>query len=183
MLKHTPNLITVFRILCVPLLAIWILRENYSAALFLAVVMGFSDACDGFLAKRFGWHSRVGALLDPVADKCMLVTACYSLGLLGLVPGWLVAAIIVRDLVILGGAVSFHVLWGRFDMAPSKASKINTCVQLAMVFTVLLNQVHTLWPSLLVVVFAAAAVTTFTSGCGYVLTWSEQAWRKTTPAA
>ncbi len=187
MLKHTPNLITVCRILCVPLLAIWILREDYPEALFLALLMGLSDACDGFLAKRFAWHSQVGALLDPVADKCMLVVACYSLGLLGLVPDWLVATIIVRDLMILGGVVSLRLLLGRFEMAPSNVSKFNTCAQLVMVFTVLLSQIQPswapLWTPLLEFMFFAVAGTTIVSGGGYVLTWSERAWRKNMPAA
>ncbi len=149
--------------------------------------MGLSDACDGFLAKRFAWRSQIGALLDPLADKCMLVIACYCLGLMGLIPLWVVATVIVRDLVIMGGVISLRVLLGRFEIDPSKASKFNTCAQLIMVFTVLLSQIQPswapLWTPLLEFMFFAVAGTTIVSGGGYVLTWSERAWRKIMPAA
>ena len=103
-----PNIITVFRFLLVPPVVLLLLNHRYGAALIVFGVAGFSDALDGFLAKRYGWSSRMGAIMDPLADKLLLVASFVTLGWLGLIPPWLVALVILRDVVIVIGAMIYH---------------------------------------------------------------------------
>jgi cardiolipin synthase len=98
-LSDIPNIITVFRFLLVPPLVLLLLNHQYGAALIVFGVAGFSDALDGFLAKRYGWSSRMGALMDPLADKLLLVSSFVTLGWLGWIPLWLVALVILRDVI------------------------------------------------------------------------------------
>ena len=100
-----PNLITVMRIVLVVPVSWSLLRQEFGLALALFFVAGVSDGLDGFLAKHYGWSSRLGALLDPLADKALLV-ACYaSLAWIGLLPVWLLVLVVARDVVIVAGAV------------------------------------------------------------------------------
>ncbi len=106
--RDIPNLISFLRIL-LTIPVVWLLIEQqFSAALILFGVAGFSDALDGYLAKRFAWRSRLGGLLDPLADKALLMSSFLVLGVLGLIPVWLVMLVIFRDLVIVGGALYYH---------------------------------------------------------------------------
>lgn len=84
-----PNVITAFRFLLVPPVVILLLQERFTAALIVFGVAGFSDGLDGFLAKRYDWRSRLGSILDPLADKLLLVSSFVTLGWLGLIPAWL----------------------------------------------------------------------------------------------
>ena len=101
--EDIPNLISVLRIfLSVPV--VWMLLEQrFDIALILFAIAGVSDGLDGFLAKHYGWQSRLGGLLDPMADKILLVSSYVSLALLGLIPVWLMLLVILRDLVIVTG--------------------------------------------------------------------------------
>ena len=94
-----PNLITVFRFLLVPPLVWLLLNDRFGAALVVFGVAGFSDGLDGFLAKRFHWTSRIGALLDPLADKLLLIASFVTLGWLGWIPVWLVVLVCLRDVL------------------------------------------------------------------------------------
>ena len=106
-----PNLITAGRILLVPPIAWALVQQHFLLALVLFFIAGVSDAADGFLAKYYGWTSRLGALLDPLADKSLLVTSYAALAWIGLLPLWLLVLVVVRDVVIVSGAVvyNFHV--------------------------------------------------------------------------
>ncbi len=137
--RHLPNLITGLRILLVAPFLWVLLEERYSAALLLFVIAGVSDALDGFLAKYFGWTSELGGLLDPIADKLLLLGAILALGWLNELPGWLVALVILRDVLIVGGAISYHLLIERFEAAPLMISKLNTLVQLMLVCAVIVH--------------------------------------------
>ncbi|MEA3413027.1 MAG: CDP-alcohol phosphatidyltransferase family protein, partial [Pseudomonadota bacterium] len=101
--RQIPNIITVARIALVPVLAWVLLEQQFEITLILAAFMGATDGLDGFLAKVYGWQTRLGSFLDPLADKVMLVTIYLCLGWLELLPYWLVALVIFRDLVILAG--------------------------------------------------------------------------------
>ena len=88
---------------------LWLLlKEHYGAALVLFVVAGISDALDGFLAKYYGWTSELGGIPDPIADKLLLLGAILALGWLHELPGWLVMLVLVRDALIVGGAIGYH---------------------------------------------------------------------------
>ena len=138
-LRWLPNAITVGRmVLALPLL--WALAAGHFALGFwLAVVAGISDAVDGFLAKRFAWHSHTGGLLDPIADKLLLSAAFLGLWWADRLPLWLVALVLGRDLVILGGAAVWWSTLGPFTAEPTRLSKLNTFMQIVLVATVMFD--------------------------------------------
>jgi len=174
-----PNIITVFRFLLVPPLVLLLLQEQFGLALLIFGVAGFSDGLDGFLAKRFNWASRLGALMDPLADKLLLVSSFITLGWLQRIPLWLVCVVILRDLVIVGGALVYNFRIERLEADPSMVSKLNTVTQIVLVLAVLLSQVVTGVPYLWMdVLLYCVLVTTLWSGFDYVWRWSRRAWRK-----
>ncbi len=177
-LHHLPNLITALRIVLVVPLAWSLLQHNFDFALLLVFVAGASDALDGFLAKHYGWTSALGSVLDPLADKLLLVVTFLSLGYLALVPAWLVVAVLARDIIIVTGGVAYYISIGHFDMAPTLISKLNTLMQLVLVFGIVLAQVFDfprMW--MIEVGWWIVLVTTLLSGMDYVWTWGRNAWR------
>jgi len=180
MLRHLPNLITALRIVLVMPLCWLILHRHHEGALAVAAVAGFSDALDGLLAKRFGWQSWIGGMLDPIADKLLLTAAFVALWLSGALPGWLVALVVGRDLVIVAGATAWHFLIGRFDAAPTRLSKSTTAAQIAFVLFELMRLAGWIGvaddaraPLLL-----AVAALTLASGLHYVGAWAVLARRR-----
>ncbi|MDD9807902.1 MAG: CDP-alcohol phosphatidyltransferase family protein, partial [Gammaproteobacteria bacterium] len=117
--KTIPNLITGLRLALTPVLVLLLLNGHFRPAFGLLLLMAFSDALDGFLAKRLGWQSRIGEFIDPLADKLMLVGAFVSLWWVGLLPAWLTALVLGRDAVIVAGGVAYHFCIGRFNARPS----------------------------------------------------------------
>lgn len=177
--RDIPNLITVLRILLVAPIVWYLLHADYGMALVLFVIAGLSDALDGFLAKTFNWTSRLGGMLDPIADK-LLLTNCYlALAWQELIPVWLTAVVLGRDVVIFVGALLYNALVERFEAAPSVISKINTLSQLSLVVAVLFNYgAHLLPLGWLEWFFHAVFATTLLSGIDYVWTWGWRAWNK-----
>ena len=96
--RQLPNIITGIRILCIPYLIWMIFQRQFEQALLLIVLMGLSDGLDGFLARSYGWQTRLGSMLDPIADKLMLLALFVSFGLLQWVPWLLVITIALRDI-------------------------------------------------------------------------------------
>ncbi len=176
--RDIPNLITGLRILLVPPFLWLLLQERYGAALLLFVIAGISDALDGFLAKYYGWTSELGGLLDPIADKLLLIGAILALGWLNELPVWLVALVILRDAVIVAGAVSYHLMIERVQASPLLISKLNTLMQLTLVFAVIVNYgMIPLPPWSLAGLIHLTALTTVWSGAAYVWRWGRRAWR------
>lgn len=174
--RHIPNLITGLRILLVAPFLWALLEERYGTALLLFVIAGVSDALDGFLAKYFGWTSELGGLLDPIADKLLLIGAILALGWLNELPGWLVALVILRDLLIVCGAISYHMLIERLEAAPLMISKLNTLLQLMLVCAVIVHYGMIPLPEILLTgLIALTAITTVWSGSAYVRQWSQRA--------
>ena len=174
--RFLPNTLSLLRIgLVVP--AVWSLHaQRYRLAIALIVLAGATDALDGLLARRFGWSSYVGAILDPLADKLMLVSIYAALAWLGHLPVWLAGLVVARDLVIVVGAVAFHFLIGAVRMEPTVAGKANTAVQLSLIGVVVGQLAGLPFPAQLgeaLVWFTAA--TTLWSGGDYVYTWSRRA--------
>jgi len=174
-IRHLPNLITAIRLMLVGPFIWGLLQGRFEMALWLILFMGFSDGLDGFLAKRFGWQTVLGAYLDPIADKTMLVSAYAALGWLGLVPVWLVILIILRDLIILAGAAFYQVLTHHLIMRPSYLSKLNTGAQIILVLVVLLDQLAPLPGWLLSALIFITLLTTVVSGVDYVWDWTRRA--------
>ena len=106
----------------------------------VAACAGASDALDGFLAKRYGWQSWLGGMLDPIADKLMLIACFVSLGTIGAHPAWLTWLVVGRDVVIVAGAVAYHSFIGRVDAQPTPLSKFTTCIQITYVLAQLMQQ-------------------------------------------
>ena len=176
-LRHLPNALTALRMLLVVPLA-WLIREGwYERALLVAACAGATDALDGMLAKRYGWQSWLGGILDPIADKLMLVACFLSLGIVGAHPLWLVWLVIGRDVVIVAGAVAYHVLIGRLNAEPTPLSKFTTFVQIVYVLAQLVHL--TAWfelPQLTAALMWGTVVVTVLSGVQYVLVWSAKAY-------
>ncbi|MBK9114149.1 MAG: CDP-alcohol phosphatidyltransferase family protein [Betaproteobacteria bacterium] len=175
-MRHLPNLITLLRLGLVPVVAVTIANGAFAAALAAFLLAAVSDFADGWIARRFGLTSRLGALLDPVADKLGMFVATVALAWHGLVPVWLAVAIVGRDVVIVAGAAAYRLVRGDLDIAPTRLSKLNTVVE----FTVLLlalaagagwiaggGGLHAL--------FALALATVAASGVQYVWLWGRKA--------
>jgi cardiolipin synthase len=174
--RDIPNLICVARILLVAP-TVWALASGHHAvATALVVIAGLSDGLDGYLAKRYDWRSRLGGLLDPLADKLLLVSLFLTLAWAGSIPAWLAAVVLGRDLVIVIGGVAYNLLIGTLQPEPSAASKLNTLVQLAFLLAVLVSPALNDALALLVVMLGAGVlVTSVVSGLDYVIRWSGRA--------
>jgi cardiolipin synthase (CMP-forming) len=177
--RDIPNLISMLRILLtIPI--VWLLFEQaFSYALILFALAGFSDGLDGFLAKRFGWQSHLGGLLDPLADKALLMSSFLVLGGLGLIPIWLVVLVVFRDLTIVGGAFYYNFSVEEVDANPSLISKLNTLMQILLVLLVVTDAGPLPLPDLLLRILTwVTGFTTLVSGGVYVLVWSNKARKK-----
>jgi len=173
---YLPNALTILRLLLVPPLAVLLLRADYSTALWVAAVAALTDALDGALARLFGWQSWLGGVLDPLADKLLLVTGYLCLWWQGVVPDWLFWVVFGRDLVIVVGAIAFHKLVQRIEPDPSWIGKLTTFSQLAFLLVCLLDLGSRLQFELVLPMLAAlTAVLTFTSGIDYVWRFSARA--------
>ena len=177
--RHLPNAITLTRIALVAPLVWLIANHRFGAALVLVAVAGASDALDGLLAKRYGWQSWLGGILDPIADKLMLIACFVSLGMIGAHPAWVTWLVVGRDVVIVAGAVTYHYLIGRLNAQPTPLSKFTTCVQITYVLAQLLHL--TSWFELRAITTAlmwATVACTVASGAQYVFVWSVKARRQ-----
>jgi len=170
--SHLPNIITLARIALVPVLILLLKDQDYAAGLIVFVIAGASDALDGYLAKRLNVQSRLGAILDPVADKLLLVSAYVMLTLLGHIPFWLVLVVVFRDLLIVGGYMLYTSHAGPVKMRPSILSKLNTLMQIALATLVLAQQAAGLdWPLTIDALVVAVLITTVVSGAHYLWSW------------
>jgi len=173
-----PNIISIFRIGIVPAVVVALIYEQYKLALLLFAVAGISDGLDGYIAKRFNFISRLGSILDPLADKLLLVSTYITLGWLGLLPLWLVMLVIGRDILILLGAFAYHRVFGFYEMAPSWISKTNTFFQIVLGLAVVLIASGVNFPDILLwILIYVVTATTIMSGIGYVWTWGSRAYR------
>jgi cardiolipin synthase (CMP-forming) len=167
-LLTVPNVITFARLCAVPL-AVWlVLQQRIAEAFYLFVAAGLSDAVDGWLARR-GAASAVGALLDPVADKALLVTMYVTLAAVSALPSWLAILVVFRDVLIVGGVVCLAVLGQPVRIKPLLISKLNTALQIVLIaVTLLLGGFNLVAPILITVLVWAVAASTLASGGAYV---------------
>jgi cardiolipin synthase (CMP-forming) len=175
--EYIPNLLCVLRMLLVPPI-VWLLAQaEYRIALALFVVAGATDALDGWLAKHFDWRTQLGGLLDPVADKLLLSTLFITLGVLALIPPWLVVFVVARDVIIAAGALAYRALIGTFTWRARPLSKLNTAAQLLFVLGAMTHAAYAVPPaSVLAVIGAVIVATTLLSGGDYVWRWGRRAW-------
>jgi cardiolipin synthase len=136
---NIPNILTLLRILLVPVFVGLVMVENFSTATFVFVVAGLTDALDGYIAKRFTQRTHFGAWLDPFADKFLLVSAFVVLSIKGWIPMFLCALVISRDVVIIGGIVMLQLFGRDVEIAPSLAGKLTTMFQIITVIYTLFS--------------------------------------------
>ncbi|MEM1263298.1 MAG: CDP-alcohol phosphatidyltransferase family protein [Pseudomonadota bacterium] len=171
-----PNALTVLRLCLTPVIYLTIAKHEFGLALALVVFAGFSDWLDGVLARRFNWHSRLGSLLDPIADKLLFLAVFVGLTLAELMPLWLAVLAIARDVVIVVGATAYNFAVERLTGSATLLSKFNTLVQ-GVYACVLLALAATgrdaVW--LVRLLSVALLVTIIASGVHYVIAWSAKA--------
>lgn len=149
--------------------------EMFSGALLLFVLAGVSDGLDGYIAKRFHYETRLGAILDPVADKLLLVSCFIVLTVMHYLPFWLLVVVAFRDIVIVGGYLLLAILEGGVRMNPSRVSKLNTVFQICLVAAVLINlALGVTLPMVVPALIAAVTATSVLSGIHYVWVWAFQ---------
>jgi cardiolipin synthase len=175
-LRFLPNLLCIVRILLVYPVAHGILQGHYPAVLALFALAAFTDGLDGLLAKQFGWSTELGRHLDPLADKLLLVTVFICLSTAGLAPWWLTAVVLLRDVVIVGGAIAYRLLIGPPNGRPTIPSKLNTFCQIVFCLGAVAHEAYG-WPREASITAAGALVlvTTAVSGLDYVLVYSRRA--------
>lgn len=169
---NIPNLITLGRILLVPVI-VWAITSGQMAIAFvLFFIAGLSDAVDGFLAKRFNMQSEIGALLDPLADKCLLVSIYVALGITADIPRWLVILVVSRDIIIVGAVIVSWLLDRPIPMKPLMVSKLNTVAQVVYAGLVLmaLGFGFVIWPFDIILMAIVAALTLSSVGF-YLVEW------------
>jgi cardiolipin synthase len=171
-----PNLICVLRIaLTVPIVML-LVDGRYGITLVLFAIAAVSDGLDGFLAKSFGWTSELGKLLDPLADKLLLVSVFITLACIDLVPDWLAAVAVSRDFVIGIGAGVYKWLFGPVEGQPTWPSKLNTLMQLAYIIAVVSRAAFPVFPEWAVMSLGAMVlVTTVVSGIDYIAIYTRKA--------
>src|SRR6185312_8080003 len=175
--RHLPNFISALRIVLVAPLVVTILFERYELALVIAAIAGISDGVDGWLARGFRWQSKLGSMLDPAAEKMVLVGCMLALGWLDEVPRWLVILVVARDAVIALGVLAWHRVLRNFEAHPSWLSKTTTLVQILFVLYVLADRAFG-WHAAMAIPVWVVAVLTAASGLDYVVRWGRLARRE-----
>lgn len=137
--RHLPNFFTIVRFVLVFPTG-WLLWHGAVAdALVLIAIAGATDFIDGELARRFNWRTAFGAIADPAADKLLVLVVFVVLVLQGHVPAWLLGIVVGRDLVIVAGALAYRLVLGKYEVEPTKMSKVNTGLQIVLLLLVLLG--------------------------------------------
>ena len=182
LLLYIPNILSIARIGLVPWLLVLLQAQQYTLSLVVFVVAGITDGLDGFIAKRFNAQTNLGAILDPLADKALLVSAYVMLSIMELVPFWLMVVVVFRDVVIVGGYLIMRLSFDSIEMRPLLISKANTFIQIAFIILVLVSLSGGLDQIGLMTVLAyLVLLTSVTSGSAYVYIWALKA-TKDSPA-
>ena len=173
-----PNVITVIRLFLVPLVVLMMVQGRMQAAFVLFLIAGISDAVDGAIARRFKMKSELGAYLDPLADKALIVSIYVTLGITGVIPSWLTILVVARDIMIISAVMISWIMDKPVEIAPIIVSKLNTVVQIAYVLAVVAGAAWRGMPGALVTTMGAACfITTVVSGLDYVISYSRLALR------
>lgn len=176
LLKHIPNIISVLRIILVIPIMIAFWNEDYKLAFVLILIAGVSDGVDGFLARFFNWRSRLGAILDPLADKILLICLFVIFAIKGLLPLWLIYLVVGRDIIILLGGFIYNFFIAKIEIRPLFISKINTTLQIALVLLVALKLASMqIAPWVLNGMIILVTFSTLISGISYVVIWTRLA--------
>ena len=182
--NQIPNLLTICRILII-FPTLWFLYfSQFREAFYLLVIAGISDALDGYLARAFDWKTRLGSILDPVADKILIASCFLVLAIQAKLPTWVAVVVLGRDLVIFSGAIAYRILYKELEIAPTMISKINTAFQFIALTVILLFLANFpafttyLQPLLDPFLFFALAALGMLSGIQYVVVWTQKAFNQ-----
>lgn len=171
-IKILPNLITIARIISVPFIISLLLDEDYLFTFWLFFIAGASDGVDGYLAKHFDARTRLGAFMDPLADKVLLTALFIALGIQELLPTWLVVLVVSRDMAIVGSILLSNAMGYEIEIRPQFMSKVNTTMQIILVFLVLATLAFSIDdPLILAYGVPIVATTTILSWLGYLWSW------------
>ena len=169
-----PNVLTVLRLLMVPLIVVLMIEQQMMWAFILFVIAGITDGVDGFLAKRFDWVTELGAWLDPAADKALLVSIYVTLGIFGVIPAWLVILVVSRDVLIVGGIMLSWMMEQPVRMKPLTISKINTTAQILLAAVILADLgFHLGLGKVTNILILIVATSTILSSVAYLKEWFE----------
>jgi len=175
-LRHLPNLITCMRFILIGPILWALLTKCYPLAFYLFLLAGLSDGLNGLLARLFNWTTPLGALLDPLADKLLLMGSFIVLAYLQQIPLWLTMMVIGRDIWIMGGALLYRYWVGPLDYKPVWISKLNTFFQLILVSLIIIKLTFFTLPLQLIPrVIEAVFVTSLLSFIQYTWMWIWQA--------
>lgn len=175
-MRDLPNILTVARMLLVGPLVYLLLTERHVAALVLALISGVSDWLDGALARRFGWQSKFGGMLDPLADKTLMIAVYATLAWLGHLPAWLFWLVVLRDLVIVSGGIVYHYCIEPFRAEPTLLSKFNTLCQVLLMWAVLISLAGLALPQGVIQALIGLVGFTLIATLGqYVIVWGRRA--------
>ncbi len=183
MTRHLPNLITILRLIVSPILAALLCYHRFSAALGLVIFAGVTDWLDGYAARKLHVSGKTGVLLDPLADKALLVTLFLALGYIRLIPWWLLGLVIGRDLVIVIGSILLRIFRNVQRFVPSIVGKVSTFFQMVFVLLVLLSATfpHQIFIWLETTALVLTTIFTAISGVGYVRKGIQLTRRKDRP--
>ena len=164
-----PNLLTILRVLLTPLLVIFLLEDRLSEALLVFVAAGITDGLDGLIARLYKQKTRLGAFLDPLADKLLLATTYVLLAVQKLVPSWLSVIVISRDVLIVLGVFVLFMQDLPFEIRPSLASKLTTCAQIITAIVTMATALASPHPLLKQILFHFTAAVTIVSWAQYMV--------------
>jgi cardiolipin synthase (CMP-forming) len=166
------NIITIGRLLAVPAVIYALLHGNMVAAFLLFLIAGLSDAVDGAIARHFNQRTELGAWLDPLADKLLMISVFVTLAWLGAIPDWLVFIAVTRDALIVGAVIIGKLLGNPLKVEPILLSKANTAGQVALTALVLYDLAfHAGLDAPVSLMFYVSAGLTIASGASYLVIW------------
>lgn len=175
---YLPNILTLARIGMVPWLIVLLQEGRFGMSLAVFLIAGVTDALDGYIAKKFDAESQLGAILDPLADKALLVSSYVMLSIMQFIPFWLMVVVVFRDIIIVCGYLIMVLFVGKVEMHPLRISKINTFLQIVLIVTVLAAAAGAAKLALVLPALSyAVLVSSVLSGCAYVYIWSVPATR------
>jgi cardiolipin synthase len=171
-----PNIISLVRLFLVPVTVYLLYDGRFGSALAVFMFAAVSDVLDGFLARRFDQRSYLGSVLDPAADKLMMVCTAVALAALKVLPLWVAIAVVLRDVVIVLGFLAYRRLRGHVDMAPTLLGKFNTGLVFGVFTLVLANAAGVVDANaVLRVLYVVVVASILASGLHYVWVWGMKA--------
>ncbi len=169
-MHHIPNIICIIRIILIFPITYYLHNDEWLGAFVLFFIAGISDGIDGYLARKFSWQSKLGSILDPLADKLLMLVLYVMLAYKGIIPEWLALLVVARDIIIILGAMIYHWLTRELTISPLISSKINTAFQITFVIALMFHRAITpLSETLIYLLQLGVIFTTVYSGISYII--------------